>query len=109
MTTKKSEDVMTPERYWTEIMGMSEPRLSGFSAFEHFKAGWQARGEHCPDVQATIDALKFANAILSGMAHTMLPIHVRELDGSITTERPVSPAGQAYQRTQEALERWGKK
>lgn len=49
------------------------------------------------------EALKRTEARLSGMAMTTFPINVRELDGSISTVRPKSAAGEAYDDVRQAL------
>lgn len=48
-------------------------------------------------------ALKKTQALISGMPMTTFPINVREPDGSISSYRPTSPAGEAYQVIQQAL------
>jgi predicted RNase H-like nuclease (RuvC/YqgF family) len=54
-------------------------------------------------LKLAVEALEFVKIRLDGMELTSFPINVRELDGTISTERPKSNAGHAYDKTKEAL------
>lgn len=59
--------------------------LKGFDAYES-----------SPKYLAMIETLKTIKIRLGGSSHTLMPINVRELDGSISQHRPPSNEGIAY-------------
>jgi hypothetical protein len=70
---------------------------SGIHAWEHALSAERQRSARL------VEALERARELISGMAMTSHPINVREPDGSITQERPLSNAGYANQKILLAL------
>jgi len=53
------------------------------------------------------EALSKIEVHLTYSAHTSFPINVRELDGTISQQRPKSNEGNAYDKAKEALDKIG--
>ena len=63
----------------------------------------QSLGKHKEIISEMMEALGNIENKLRGSVHTGPPIHVRELDGSISFERPLTIEGSAYRLSKDAL------
>jgi hypothetical protein len=45
---------MTPEKYWTKVLGMAEPKYCANGAYDMFVKGWIARGEQVADMKEAL-------------------------------------------------------
>ena len=52
-------------------------------------------------LEKCVEALEYIQPRIAGLSHTCLPINVRELDGSVSQVRPISGAGEAYNKINE--------
>lgn len=52
--TDRLKEISAAEKYWTENLGMAEPKYCANGAFEYFQTGWDAREQEIERLRTSL-------------------------------------------------------